>query len=189
MGRTLLKFKGDIPHFTSNATEATEESPQRERIYYSTVFCWFFFKHSSTRLSINAELCMFESNPKILMYHQTKAFNISQNINGKTCIPCSHVACWIVCGIRCKPIKMCLTHTTIDVQYTVRSRYIAAYCLLITNERHKSSNGCLLWDLVWLVLPSNIVYCVWYRVIWYHDISKAYSNRWQFASNCAFAIW
>ena len=31
--------------------------------------------------------------------------------------------------------------------------------------------------LIWSnILPSNLVYRVWYRVIWYRDISRVYSS-------------
>ena len=67
-----------------------------------------------------------------------------------------------------------------SVLTTVRSRYIEVYFLLITHE----SYGCFPWDHnLAEVLPSNSVYCVLCRVIWYPDISIGmYSivNRSQF---------
>ena len=44
--------------------------------------------------------------------------------------------------------------------------------------------GCLPWDhSLTEVLPSNLVYCVWYHAIWYCDIARVYSNISNFRNN------
>ena len=61
---------------------------------------------------------------------------------------------------------------------TVRSRYVTVTFPPITHG-WRASYGCLPWvRSLAEVLPSKLLYCMQYRVIFYRDISRVYSIDW-----------